>query len=81
MQRFLIFIFICLSSKLSLAKTIQIKGGNIDPIPFAITSFQENTPNNIKYSKHILSVIQDDLKSSGIFKPVSSAAFIEKSAW
>lgn len=58
--------------------TITINRGHYDPIPMAINRFDaENSADNIVGGK-ITSVITNDLKRSGIFRPISPAAFIER---
>lgn len=56
---------------------IHITQGVADPVPIAINSFKGVDPADIKIAQDIISVISNDLKGSGIFRPISSAAFIE----
>ncbi len=51
---------------------IDITKGNVEPLPIAIMDFQGD-----KAAADIVSVISNDLKNSGLFKPVSKAAFIQ----
>lgn len=56
---------------------IDINKGNVQPLPIAITDFktvgaQSQTADNI------VKVISDNLRYSGLFKPIDKAAFIEK---
>jgi TolB protein len=57
----------------------QLKGkvteGQLDPIPIAITEFLSEDP---KLGADIANVIEQDLKRSGLFKPIDRTAFIEK---
>ncbi len=56
---------------------IHITKGIADPIPIAINSFRGVDPADIKIAQDVISVISNDLKGSGMFRPISSAAFIE----
>lgn len=59
-------------------ETITVTQGNIAPTPIAINYFEvDNAANNI-IGNNITKVIANDLKISGLFKPISPAAFIEK---
>lgn len=53
---------------------ININKGNVEPLPIAITDFLSNDAMGAQISQ----VISDDLQRSGLFKPVSKGAFIEK---
>ncbi|WPY01302.1 Tol-Pal system protein TolB [Candidatus Trichorickettsia mobilis] len=58
-------------------ETITINRGHADPIPVAINHFNaDNSADNIT-GDNITNVIANDLKRSGLFKPISRAAFIE----
>ncbi|GAB4163225.1 MAG: Tol-Pal system beta propeller repeat protein TolB [Rickettsiaceae bacterium] len=57
--------------------TIHVTSGNVDPIPIAINNFAGTDPADLKIAKDIVSVITNDLKGSGVFRPISHAAFIE----
>ena len=56
---------------------IHITKGVSDPIPIAINSFRGVDPADIKIAQDVIAVISNDLKGSGMFRPISSAAFIE----
>ncbi len=56
---------------------IHITKGVADPIPIAINSFRGVDPADTKIAQDVIAVISNDLKGSGIFRPISSAAFIE----
>ena len=56
---------------------IHITKGISDPIPIAINSFRGVDPADIKIAQDVIAVISNDLKGSGMFRPISSAAFIE----
>lgn len=53
---------------------IDINKGNIEPLPVAITDFLSGTGIGAEISQ----VVEADLKRSGLFAPISRAAFIEK---
>nr|WP_186663269.1 Tol-Pal system beta propeller repeat protein TolB [Rhizobium daejeonense] len=53
---------------------ININKGNVEPLPIAITDFASSNGIGAKIS----AVVEADLKRSGLFAPVSRAAFIEK---
>lgn len=63
----------------SFAQTLRldITAGQVAPIPIAIAEFTgpDGLPTNV--GSQISQIISDDLASSGQFKPVDSAAFIE----
>ncbi|CAH0341699.1 Tol-Pal system beta propeller repeat protein TolB [Rhizobium sp. CECT 9324] len=56
------------------AVEININRGNVSPLPIAITDFVSTDGIGAK----IAAVVEADLKRSGLFAPVSRAAFIEK---
>ena len=58
-------------------ETITITRGHSDPIPLAINNFAGKDSGDLKIAKDIVGVITNDLNSSGIFRPISPAAFIE----
>ncbi|MEY3197351.1 MAG: protein TolB [Pseudomonadota bacterium] len=56
--------------------TINITSGHADPTPIALNDFASDGPTNSQAHK-ILEVITNDLKNSGLFRPIPKAAFIE----
>jgi TolB protein len=52
---------------------IDLSKANVEPLPIAITPFQGG-----EVAANIASVVEADLKSSGLFRPVERAAFIDK---
>lgn len=54
---------------------ITIDQANFQPIPIAITEFTGTDPN---LGRQITTVVAADLERSGLFRPISSAAFIER---
>ncbi|MFZ4124767.1 MAG: Tol-Pal system beta propeller repeat protein TolB [Rickettsiales bacterium] len=53
---------------------IDITKGNVDPLPIAITGFTGDTANGAS----IAAVVSANLERSGLFRPISSSAFIEQ---
>lgn len=70
-------IIILLSSVAEAVQTINVTHGHFDPIPIAINDFAADTHADNTVAKNILDVITNDLKNSGLFRPISHAAFIE----
>jgi TolB protein len=57
---------------------LNITQGNIQPMPIAIPDFASDGSIDAKSAREISDVVSNDLKSSGLFLPIDSAAFIEK---
>ena len=53
---------------------IDITKGNVEPLPIAIMDFEGD-----QVAQDIVSVIDADLRSTGLFRPIEKAAFIETS--
>ncbi|MGI9350185.1 MAG: Tol-Pal system beta propeller repeat protein TolB [Rhizobiaceae bacterium] len=53
---------------------IDITKGNVEPLPIAIMDFEGD-----QVARDIVSVIDADLRNTGLFKPIEKAAFIETS--
>ena len=73
----IIFLTIFFVTHNIIADTIDITRGNADPIPIAINEFSGHNHVDVKNAEHIVKVIKNDLQNSGIFRPISHAAFIE----
>ena len=54
---------------------IDITKGNVEPLPIAIADFEGE-----QVARDIASVVEQDLKNSGLFRPIEKAAFIDKRA-
>jgi TolB protein len=52
---------------------IDLSKANVEPLPIAITDFAGE-----QVARDIAAVIEADLKSTGIFRPIEKAAFIDK---
>ena len=57
---------------------LDITQGNIQPMPIAVTDFASDGSVGPQTTREISTVIANDLRSSGLFKPIDPAAFIEK---
>lgn len=75
--KFLLFIIINLAFSAKAIQTIIIDQGSSKPIPIAVNYFASDNKLNANISNEITSVITSDLKNSGLFMPISPAAFIE----
>ena len=56
---------------------IDITKANVEPLPIAIPSFV-GSGGQAEIARNIASVVEADLKRSGLFAPINHAAFIEK---
>jgi TolB protein len=57
---------------------LNITQGTIQPLPIAVTDFASDGSIEPAEAREISDVVASDLKSSGLFLPIDSAAFIEK---
>ncbi len=82
---FLLFLF--LISKANSLIEIDITRGNLDPLPIAVSplfqddSSKKNSSNELKIENvgsEISSVVENNLKTSGLFNPLSKKAFLQK---
>lgn len=71
--KFLLLMFFLVASKGFAIERIDITKGNTDPMPIAINDFVGSDSKAIEIS----SVIANDLKSSGLFRPIEKESFIE----
>ena len=81
------FIILLLTPKAYSLIEIDITRGNLDPLPIAVSPlFQDDNSkkNSIKDLKidnvgaEISSVVENNLKTSGLFNPLSKEAFLQK---
>ena len=71
------FLFSSLFSTLTNAQLqFNITDGQVAPTPIAIANFTNETGEISDVGKQIAQIISSDLESSGLFKPVDTAAFI-----
>ncbi len=84
MKKFLAPIFCLLAILISTPAHAELKlditRGVADPIPVAITDFYAKNPNQTQTGQEISAVIRANLKNSGLFDPIDSAAFIQSPA-
>jgi TolB protein len=57
---------------------LNITQGTIQPLPIAIADFASDGSLDPGVAREITDVVTNDLKSSGLFKPIDPAAFVEK---
>jgi len=74
---FLALITIIFSLNSYAKNSINITQGHSDPIPLAINNFAGVDPADYQLAEKIVNVISNDLRWSGMFRPISKAAFIE----
>ena len=71
--------FILLGTISALAEIyVDIDSGNIEPISIAIMDFDGDDKESLDTGKKITEVVTNDLKRSGLFRPISHKAFIDK---
>ena len=56
---------------------VEITEGQVAPTPIAIAEFTGLDGNVTEVGRQLTQIISDDLESSGLFRPVDSAAFID----
>ena len=56
---------------------IDITAGNVDPLPVAITNFDDSALPSGGIGRDITGVVSADLERSGLFRPIDPGAFIE----
>ncbi|PCJ27355.1 MAG: Tol-Pal system beta propeller repeat protein TolB [Rickettsiales bacterium] len=78
MKNFALFLICFFSLNAAAVSSVNVTKGHSDPIPLAINNFAGVDPYDVKLAKDIVKVISNDLKGSGMFRPISPAAFIEK---
>lgn len=59
---------------------VGVKKGKIEPVPIAISPFYPERPEFAQFAKDIPDIITNNLRGSGLFKPVSPGAFIQDPA-
>lgn len=56
---------------------VNVSKGKIEPVPIAIAPFYPERPEFAQFAKEIPDIITNNLRGSGLFKPVSPGAFIQ----
>lgn len=59
---------------------VNVNKGKIEPVPVAISPFYPDRPEFAQFAKDIPEIITNNLRGSGLFKPVSPGAFIQDAA-
>ncbi|CAL7963445.1 Tol-Pal system protein TolB [Alphaproteobacteria bacterium] len=57
---------------------LDITQGNVEPLPVAIVPFEGNSQEDNELATNITKIITSDLETSGLFRVISSDAFLEK---
>lgn len=81
-------IYLCLMMLLGMAVSlpahaqlrVDVNKGKIEPVPVAISPFYPERPEFANFAREIPEVITNNLRGSGLFKPVSPGAFIQDAA-
>jgi len=74
---FLLVITVVATNKSFAIQTITISKGKIDPIAISINEFESSSKESTTVATSINEVIKNNLSSSGLFRVVPNAAFIE----
>jgi TolB protein len=77
---FLALIALMLAAPAHAQLEVGVKRGKIDPVPIAITSFAAERPEFSQFAKDIPDIITNNLRGSGLFKPLNPASFIQDPA-
>jgi TolB protein len=59
---------------------VDVSKGKIEPVPVAISPFYAEKPEFTAFAKDIPDVITNNLRGSGLFKPLSPGSFIQNAA-
>lgn len=78
MTKFLPLLLLLINFNSYAIETIDIERGHVEPTPIAINKFEADDSANNVVADNIVSVISNDLKISGLFRPLSPASFIEE---
>ena len=74
---FSVGLFLTLADGAKAQLRIEITEGQVAPTPIAIAEFTGPDGNVTEVGRQLTQIISDDLESSGLFRPVDSAAFID----
>lgn len=85
MKRFLSIVLACLLTGPALAQDpgplqLTITDGVIEPLPFAIPSFQAETAGSEQLANDITRLVAQDLVNTGLFREIGQEAFISQPA-
>lgn len=73
----LLSLFLIPAFNANAALKIDITQGNVEPMPIAISEFYDINGNATSLGAQIRDVVEADLKSSGLFRPIDNGAFLE----
>lgn len=76
--KFVFSFFLLTSSALKAELHIEINAGKIEPLPIAVLNFDGANKNYKSIGKKITNVVENNLKNSGLFKPINHNAFVRK---
>lgn len=77
---FLALIALALATPAHAQLEVPVSKGKIDPVPIAITSFYPERAEFSQFAKDIPDIITNNLRGSGLFKPLNPASFIQDPA-
>jgi TolB protein len=77
---FLLTIALLAASPAQAQLRVPVNAGKIEPVPIAISPFYPERPEFAQFAKDIPDIITNNLRGSGLFKPVSPGAFIQDPA-
>ncbi len=77
LRKLLLIPFILFYSNAYAVLKIDITQGNVDPMPIAVNNFYSTNGGEDSLGTQIKEIIEKDLKSSGIFRPLESNSFLE----
>ncbi len=72
-----LLLIVTISSQALAIQTINVTRGHADPTPVALNDFASSDSAAKKVARDMIEVITNDLKNSGLFRPIPKAAFIE----
>ncbi|MFY9590287.1 Tol-Pal system beta propeller repeat protein TolB [Rickettsia endosymbiont of Halotydeus destructor] len=78
MKNIIYFILLIFSLNSYAVETINIERGQANPTPVAVNKFDADNSEDNEIGTEIVKVIANDLKLSGLFRPISSVSFIEE---
>lgn len=73
-----ILIILLYSNQAGAVLTIDITRGNVDPMPIALPYLGSDDTASKDMGKQIISVVENDLESSGLFRSIDRGSFIQE---
>ncbi len=84
MMKFYAILFLLLGFAVTMPAHAQLRvdvnRGKIEPVPIAISPFYAERPEFAQFAKDIPDIVTNNLRGSGLFRPVSPGAFIQDAA-